>query len=64
MHTFDGFQRNGFALGQSGCTNFACLRGTLVAVPLVEFYPSLGIRPNLLAVVGVRLELLPLVIRP
>ena len=64
MHPLDGFKGNCFPVGKLLRPDLACLSSTLVAVPFVEFNPSLGIGPNLLAVIGVRLELLPFVILP
>ena len=62
MHPLDGFQRDGLAIRKLLRPNLACLRCTLVAVPLVQFNPSLGVVADAFAVIGVGFEGLPLVI--
>ena len=53
MHPLDGFKGDGFPVGKLLRPDLTCLGSALVAIPFVEFYPSLGVGANLLAVVGV-----------
>ena len=57
MHPFNRFKGNPFPVGELLRPDLARLRGTLVAVPLVEFNPTLGVVAYPFAIVGIGLEL-------
>ena len=62
MHTFDGLQGYCLAICKLLRPDLACLGSTLVAIPLVEFNPPLGVVPDPFAIVGIGFKGLPLVI--